>query len=166
MFLIGSLKGFSNHIVQNRKMDSNCIESFEFLKLNLEYFRLQSVEIDSLSQMNYYKNLLLKYTVNQYLPNDFKKGYFQFTRKIVFIKNYGYCSIGIFKYLDYAASRQSRNFIFVNTDKKELIIWHYDNIRFKKNYLVVDFNTRGKHSFEPIIYSNKISQFVPICYVK
>lgn len=150
---------------QNKITDGNCFESFEDLKSNIEYFRLEQLNIDSLSQLKYFRDLLLKNTIHQYLSTDFKRGNYSFNQSHVFIKNLGYCEIGIFKYKNSISSRQSRDFVIISVDKMKLMICHYDNIIFKKNNIIVDFNTRGKHSFEKVIYSDKEAQFVPICYI-
>jgi hypothetical protein len=157
----------SDLIAQNRKInDDSCLESYEFLKSNIEYFNLERIEVDSLSQMSYYKSLLLNHTINKYLTSDFKEGHFRFAKRKVVIKGYGCCSVGVFRYLDYVGPRQSCDFIFINRQRQELSIWHYSNMRFQKKNLVVDFNTRGRHSLDTIIYLNRIKQFTPICYGK
>lgn len=156
---------YSSLMAQDRKMNNDsCLESYEFLKSNVEYFKLERIEVDSLSHMSYYKDLLLNHTANNYLANDFKKGHFRFLKRKVVIKGYGCCNVGVFRYLDYVAPRQSCDFIFINQERHELSIWHYSNIQFQNDCLVVDFNTRGKHSLDSVVYLNKIKQFVPVCY--
>jgi hypothetical protein len=164
IILASNMYNYSICFAQNKITDGNCLESFEDLKSNIEYFSLEQLNIDSLSQFKYFRDLLLKNTIHQYLLTDFKSGNYSFNQNHVFIKNLGYCEIGIFKYKNLISSRQSRDFVIINTNKKKLIICHYDNITFKKNNIIVDFNTRGKHSLEKIIYSDKEAQFVPICY--
>lgn len=149
------VKTFTN-CAQNNFDDDN------FLNDHIRYYKLDSIDKNSLNMESYYRSFLLKSQFLEFEKNSFYKGNFVFSSKWMKIKNYGDCLIVKYYFPNSDNSTQRRTTIIVNLDKKEISIWDFDNIIVLKKVIKCDFNVRGNHTIYKMVYSIKCNRFIKL----
>ncbi|MDR4952831.1 hypothetical protein REB14_11670 [Chryseobacterium sp. ES2] len=144
--------------LKNNKLQDN----FNFLKTNIVYYSIKTINKNKLNDLEYYKSFLVKIPFLNFLPNDFIKSNFKFKKYFKEVENYGDCHIGEFIFLNKINSRQNKAYVLFNTTRNEVTIWYYDNMKFDPNDIVLTYSIKGINSYYIVKYSEECQAFVPL----
>lgn len=136
-------------------------EEASFLNDFVSYFSVDTINEHELSKERFYKSLMQNTFMDIFPEYFFEKEYNTFSLgNKKYIKNYGKCYIAEYYFNVADANMQTRFYIIVNIDKKEISIWNFENLRVKENGIECDFNVRGKSNIYNFFYLNRCKKFV------
>ncbi len=142
-------------IVNKQKEDDNL-----FLSEFIFYFKTDNINQNELNNEKYYQIILQKSNVSEVPEYFFKKEYHTFSLINKEIKDYGKCYIAEYYFNDALGYMQSKFYVIINTEKSEISIWNFDNLKVAKKGLECDFNVRGKHTIYNFFYSKECEKFI------
>jgi len=142
-------------IVNKQKEDDNF-----FLSEFIFYFKADNINQNELNNEKYYQIILQKSNVSEIPEYFFKKEYHTFSLINKEIKDYGKCYIAEYYFNDALGDMQSKFYVIINTEKSEISIWNFDNLKVAKKGLECDFNVRGKHTIYNFFYSKECEKFI------
>lgn len=142
-------------IVNKQKEDDNF-----FLSEFIFYFKTDNINQNELNNEKYYQIILQKSNVSEVPEYFFKKEYHTFSLINKEIKDYGKCYIAEYYFNDALGYMQSKFYVIINTEKSEISIWNFDNLKVAKKGLECDFNVRGKHTIYNFFYSKECEKFI------
>lgn len=135
-------------------------EEEDFLNSNIQFFEVRSLPDKRFINEEYCRYVLKHTDFLSFLESDFLPGNFEFTHFFINIDNYGKCFVGKYYFPAADNSAQRRTIIIIQTEKKELSILNFDDVKFVNGKLKCDFNVRGKHSIYKLKYSNECKRFI------
>lgn len=135
-------------------------EEESFLNDFISYFSVNVINEHELVKERFYKSLLQNTFIDILPKHFFEKKYNTFSLQKKYIKNYGECYIAEYYFNTAEANMQTKFYIIVNMDKKEISIWNFDNLKVKENGIECDFNVRGKSIIYNFFYLNRCKKFV------
>jgi len=144
----------------NQIKDKSAIDELTFVNTNIAYYKTDTIIANQLKIQEYYKTFLQQTDFLEIEESNFYSQNFNFSLDRTIIKNYGECFIGKFYFPFAINAAQRRATVIINTDKKEISIWNFDNINVSTIGLDCDFNVRGKHTIYKLIYSLECNSFV------
>lgn len=144
-----------DNIMQNQK------ELFDFVNSNVRYFKLDTIRTAALKRSDLYKTFLTQTGFLNYMENQFDKKYSTFRLSFRNIKGYGPCYIGMYHFPSAPNSAQLRSTVIINTDKKEMSIWNFDNLEITSHGIRCDFRIKGSHTIRDVVYSERCQAFIP-----
>jgi hypothetical protein len=154
----------NHHLIRQTHKVCDTVKSADnelsLLNDNIAVFSSDTIIENQLKEQVYYQAFLQKTHFLEFEESSFYKGNFTFTFEEGFIKNYGKCFVGKFYFSAAINAAQRRATVIINTERKEISIWNFDDINIRKNIAECDFNVRGKHTIYRIGYADKCKSFI------
>jgi hypothetical protein len=150
--------------INKNKMCNTCNKSSEARFISEPFCLLvelgNNINQNELNNEKYYQIILQKSNVSEVPEYFFKKEYHTFSLINKEIKDYGKCYIAEYYFNDALGYMQSKFYVIINTEKSEISIWNFDNLKVAKKGLECDFNVRGKHTIYNFFYSKECEKFI------
>lgn len=144
------------------RFSDNDKRDLDFLNAFINLYKIDGIDEKQLDNSEYYKRILSDNPSLGFIASDFEKHNYKFTSEKINIKNYGLCYIGKFNFSLTFYQRQENTYVIINIDKKELSIWDFHSLKFLDEGIESDFNIKGNHTINKIIYSEDCDSFVSI----